>query len=408
MNLPYAVTAMIALLVVGEAAMDHPGQALPIDRWLISDAIEPDSSTASRLATELLDAPGEVGALPDRGTETAGYSWSLHRSDSASPDVALDAPPGAVVYAHVYVRLPVDRTLRLAWSPLDCTEGRLWLNGRPTEGRNVPVRFGAGWNTILLKLESGDCRFGFQATLTADDAATLDGVRLQASRPPGDVRTGPEPWVIPHDTAIVSADRRWKDDRLFAGLAVHVTPWGRSAVPGVRVELKGAAEGRAESQWLTPGERAEIVVPVRMDRLNRLLQAGVVEGRLRWDGGDQVAELVVFADVDAASSRVELDGWEILSAEDREQAEMGNRLPNEAGWSLAGEWEVPASLEGGDLTLVTTDSPAEYRVNGAEASGDTLTLCSRCSRGTKLVITAITTGPWQRMPVVQDSGASGQ
>jgi hypothetical protein len=236
----------------------------------------------------------------------------------------------------------------------------------------------------------------------------LDGVRLQASRPPGDVRTGPEPWVIPYDTAVVSADRRWKEDRLFAGIGVSVTAWGRSAVPGVRVELKGAAEGRAESPWLTPGERAEIVVPVRLDRLSRLLQAGVVESRLRWDGGDQVTELVVSGDVEAAGARIELDGWEVVSAEDGEETEAGSRLPNGEGWRLAGEWEVPASLEGRSLTLVTTDSPADYSVNGVEAAGDSVTLCSRCSRGTKLVITATTTGAWERMPVVQNSDASGQ
>lgn len=408
MNLPYAVTAMIALLVVGEATLDSQDQVLPIDRWLISDAIQPDSSPQSRLGEELLEPPGEVGVLPDRGREAAGSVWSLLRNDTAFPGVSLEATPRSVVYAHVYVRLPEDRTLRLAWSPEDCTAGRLWLNGRPTTGHNVPVRFGAGWNTILLKLEAGQCDFGFRASLVAEDPAGLVGVRVQASRPPGDVRTGPDPWAIPHDTVLVARDRLWREDRLFAGLAVRVTAWGRSSIPGVRVELKGAAEGRAESPWMTPGQSTEVVVPVRLDRLSRVLQAGVIEGRLRWEGGDEVTELAVAGQVDDPSSRIILDGWEVGRGDDSDDEESGGQLPNGSGWTLSGEWKVPADLAGRGLVLATAGSPADYMVNGSASTGETVELCSACSRGTTFVIEATTTGSWERMPVVQVSDPSGQ
>ena len=397
MNLPYVVTAMIALLAVGDAALDSRGQELPIDRWLLSETFTSDSSTESRLGTDLLEAPGEVGVLPDRGTKAAGSNWSLYRNDAGDSYVSIDVLPGSVVYAHVYVRLPEDRTLRLAWSRTECTGGRLWLNGRPTEGHDFAARFGAGWNTILVKLESGDCELGFGATLTGEDYASLDDVQLQASRPPGDVRTGPEPWAIPHDTVFVSENRRWKGDRMFAGLAVRVTAWGRSALPGVRVELKGAAEGRAESSWMTPGEAVDVVVPVRLDRLDRVLAAGTLEGRVRWDGGDLVTDLVVVGQADATSSTVVLDGWD-------------GQLPTASGSTVEGEWKVPSMLAGRSLWLVTSGSPADYTINGsaADPSAGTIPLCAPCAQGTRLTIQARSTAPWEGMPLIRAAGAVGQ
>ena len=404
MNLPKAVTALIAALVVGEVATAANPQTLPIDRWLISEAFVSDSPAGSRLQEDLLDAPGEAGVLPDRGRKAAGTTWRLHRTDGSETDVSLDVPAGSVVYAHVYVRLPEDRTLRLAWSPEGCTAGRLWLNGRPTSGREFPARFGAGWNTILIKLESGECGFGFEARLLAPSDATLDGVRVQASRPPGDVRTGPEPWVIPADTAFVSADRRWSDDRLYAGLGVTVTAWGRAAIPGVGVELRGAAEGRGESQWMTPGEATEVIVPVRLDRLDRVLREGVVQSRLRWDGGRLETSLVVSGAPDEMSSMVILDGWDVSGGDDSRAA----RMPTAAGWKLAGQWKVPAALDGRRLSLVTTGAPGDYRVNGGTSPGEPIVLCDRCRRGTRLTISAVSAGPWERLPAVDVSAASGQ
>lgn len=404
MNLPNAVAALIAALVVGEVAHAIHPQAIPIDRWLISEAFVPDSSSDSRLQQDLLGAPGEAGVLPDRGRKAAGTTWRLHRSDGPDTGVSLDAPTGSIVYAHVYVRLPEDRTLRLAWSLEDCTTGRLWLNGRPTSGQEFPVRFGAGWNTILIKLESGDCGLGFDARLLAADDATLDGVRVQASRPPGDVRTGPEPWVIPADTVFVSSDRRWNDDRLYAGLGVRVTAWGRAAIPGVRVELRGAAEGRGASQWITPGETMEVIVPVRLDRLDRVLREGVVQSRLRWDGGRLETDLVVSGNPDGMSSMIALDGWEVSGGDDS----RASRVPTSAGWQLEGEWRVPAALDGRRLSLRTTGAPGDYRVNGVPSSAEAIVVCERCVRGDRLTISAVSSGAWQRVPVVEVSGAPGQ
>jgi hypothetical protein len=258
MNVRCIILTSLALLAVVPPASATQAETVPIDRWLIADAFGPDSMGTSQLDVELLDPPGESGVLPDRGMPASGTIWHLHRQDGVAK-VSLDSidqniVPGSVVYAHAYARLPSDRTLQLTWDAHACTVGRAWLNGREIAGNDVSARFGAGWNTILLKLEVGDCAFGYEATLSSDQTGDLDDIRLQASRPPGEVRTGPEPWVILRGLAEVAPDHRWSGDRLFAGLVIGLTGWGRSPISNVEVELQGVADGKTEAPWLTPGE----------------------------------------------------------------------------------------------------------------------------------------------------------
>ena len=115
-----------------------------------------------------------------------------------------------------------------------------------------------------------------------DDVVSF--VRFQASRPPGEVRTGPEAWVIPRNLVQVLPDRRWSGNHLFAGLEIGLTAWGRSPISNVEVELKGVANGKVEALWLTPGKAEKVVVSVRLDRLQRLLEAGGVSSKIRWEG----------------------------------------------------------------------------------------------------------------------------
>ncbi len=418
MNVRCAILISIAVLAAAPAAAATQAATLPIDRWLITDAFGLDSAVVSRLDIDLLDPPGEPGVLPDRGKPAAGAVWQLYRNDGMA-EVSLDALQsadvpisGTVVYAHVYARLPEDRTLRLVWDAEDCTAGRVWLNGRAIQGHEVQARFGAGWNTILLKLEAGDCGFGYEAMLAAEHAGDLDGVRLQASRPHGEVRTGPEPWVIPRSFVQISPDRRWSGDRLYAGLEISLTAWGRSPISNVEVELRGVADGKAEATWLTPGEPEEVVIPVRLDRLQRVLDAGVVDTRIRWEGTRLERRLMIFDGASAeASDTIVLDGWKVTSmAAEAQTVDIEGQLPNAAGWVLEGEWKVPEGLAGQTLVLRIDASPAEYQLNGTatEFVGDGVTLCAPCSKGTKLVLTAQTNGAWSAMPVVRASGSTGR
>jgi len=408
MNLRNAAVSTLAVMVTGVAVASPQARSLPIDRWLVSDAFQPDSSAASRLDTDLLKAPGEPGVLPDRGQPAAGTTWRLHRDDEVSlvslDELVPDVRPGTVVYAHAYVRLPDDRTLRFAWDGMECTAGRAWLNGRSVASHDVRARFGAGWNTILLKFEAGTCAFGYEAVLSSDVADDLAGVRVQASRPPGEVRTGPEPWIVPADVARISPNRRWSRDRLFATLEVGVTAWGRSPVSRVEIELRGAAEGRAEAQWLIPGETRVLAVPVRLDRLESVAKAGAIEARFRWEGAASEKRLVVSSERPAISDSIALDGWSVKSvAAESRAARIDDQLPNAAGWVLQGEWKVPEALSGRTLVLKTGSSPGDYRLNDTRTQfiGDGVTLCAPCTRGDRLDVKVRTTGAWTAMPVVR-------
>lgn len=408
-----AVSAGVAVLL-SAAVIAGPGprperpQTQPIDRWLVAETAVPDSlDAAAALATDFLASPGEAGVLPDRGLPAAGLTWDLVRLDGAAgvplDSILSDVEPGTVVYAHSYLRLPADRTLRLEWRGTDCTGGRAWVNGRALDRRSADVRLGAGWNTLLLKLVAGDCPFGYRATLaTTGAAADAPDVRVQASRPYGDVRTGPEDWVVAADTARVADARRWREDRLYAGLIVGLTAWGRAPVSGARLELRDGAEGRAAAPWLVPGDRSEVVIPVRLDRLSRLLSAGTVGLRLRWRDEEVDRRLHVVGAAPGPSERVVLDGWEILRTPgpegDRDGAE--GRLPNGAGWVLRGEWEVPEALAGHRLVLATGTAPADYVLNGSpvRAGDDGITLCAPCARGVEIRLSATSTGPWTGWP----------
>lgn len=402
-----------------------PRQEVTVDRWLVATVEAPDSLDAeARLARDLLASPGEPGVLPERGMEAAGATWRLLRLDGTSriPLDTLDVieagvRPGTVAYAHSYIRLPEDRTLRLEWEGTDCTSARAWLNGRRLDARSAVVRFGAGWNTLLLKLVAGECPFQFSAALAAPvgSDASLEDVRVQASRPHGDVRTGPADWVVAPDTVRVSDELRWLGDRLQAGVVVDLTAWGRAPVADVELELREGLEGESAAPWLVPGRRTEVVVPIRLDRLRRALEDRRAEVRLRWGEEETDRRVYLAGDVPPFTGRLGLDGWEVVrspAGEDRrgEDRRREGRLPDGADWVLEGEWRVPEALEDRRLLLDTSGAPAEYRLDGAALTPDEdglAVLCASCSQGARLRLVATSTAPWTGRPVVRVAGGAG-
>ena len=389
------------------------GQDQPIDRWLVARSEVADTLTPEqRLLTDALAAPGELGVLPDRGVESAGATWRLVRRDGASSvpldSVFADSGSGTIVYAHSYLRFPSDRTVRLEWGGADCTRARAWLNGREIPTGSVTARFGAGWNTLLIKLVAGDCPFGYHAALASGDGAPAEDVRVQASRPFGDVRTGPDDWIVAADTARIATERRWRDDRLYAGLAVGLTAWGRGSVSDVELELRGAVDGRASVSWLVPGRPENVAVPVRLDRVEPLLAAGRIDVRLRWADEEVDRSVTVVGTPPIASERLALDGWNSVRRGNAGASPTG-RLPNAPGLTMEGEWRVPEALSGHAMVLDAEGAPADYRLNGSPASAvdGTVTLCSPCKQGVRLRLSATSTGPWTAMPTVRIADGAG-
>lgn len=416
-------TLLLAVLIAGLGT--HPtvspaspgspqsGQDRPVDRWLVAipevaDTLAPEA----RLSTDLLTAPGEPGVLPDRGSEVAGVTWRLVRRDGASA-VRLDSVlpgsnAGTVVYAHAYLRFPADRTLRLEWGGADCTLARAWLNGRAISTGAVDARFGEGWNTLLIKLVAGDCPFGFHAALVSRGDEPTDDVRVQASRPFGDVRTGPADWIVAADTARIAADRRWRDDRLFAGLAIGLTAWGRGSISGAEIELRGLSNARATAPWLVPGDREDVVIPVRLDRVDRLVATGEMDVRLEWGDEEVDRRITVVGTPPGASQRLALDGWEAVGAAAGGSEGRSGLLPNAPDRTLGGEWRVPEALAGHALVLDVEGAPADYSLNGSAAPtvDGTVRLCSPCTQGVRLRISATSTAPWTSMPSARIADAT--
>lgn len=404
MNLVRVTLALVAVVAFGPGA-DSMAEDFPIDRWLVAEAVPSDSSDADPLFVDHLSAPGEVGVLPDRGAEIAGVAWRLLRHESGGPVSLGSVEPGTVVYAHSYLESPADRTVRIEWRGPECATGRAWLNGRPVSRSAGLARIGAGWNTVLLKFVAGSCPVRFEVRIGADRPGSLDGVRDQASRPPGDVRTGPDDWVIAEDTALVGSSLRWRGDRLYAGVEIGLTGWGRAPVSGVEVELRSGPGGKAVAPWLVPGTVESVVIPVRLDQFGRLREKdadGRVNVRAKWNDEEVDREVVLVGDPPGRGSGIVMDGWSVKAAGGVDDGARGARLPNGGGWILEGEWKVPDALAGRTLSISADGAPAEFRLNATAATGTggNVVLCAPCARGDRLRISATSTAAWTALPGV--------
>ncbi len=419
--LTLALAASMATVLPARAQQAGSGPdafSVPIDRWLISSPF-PVGAAAGELP---LTGPGEEGVLPDRGREQAGAAWTLVRRDGR-PDVPIDSvhpqrESPAIVYAHAYVRLPADRTLRLDWSGLGDTRVGAWVNGRrvrdeagePVEAGpdvSIPVRFGAGWNTLLFRATEATGMFGLAARLS--DEARGDSIRIQASRPPGEVRTGPSPWVIASSDIGATGSLAWVEEDLYAELGMRATAWSRAPVDTVELRIRGEGlDARGGARWLTPGTPAQLSVWVPLARLDRSLSSpGGLEVELKWADEEtrmRVAGRASDARAEPRDRPIALAGWRVRSspgAGETDRIGPEGPLPTGEGWMLSGEWEVPPALAGALLSLDVRASPAEFRIGGTAArGGETLTLCDPCREGVKIEILGRTTGPWSALPTV--------
>jgi hypothetical protein len=311
-----------------------------------------------------------------------------------------------VVFAHSYIRFPEDRTVLLAWGGRDCTRARAWLNGRPL-ARSGPdagadrVRMGRGWNTFLVEALEGDCPFGVRAELLRDgaDGAGLGGVEVQASRPPGDTRTGPSPWVLLDPKRAVPAGLAWRGDRLLGDTRLVLVAW--SPTPVARVEVKAKAEGeedRAALDWLTPGTPTPLDLRFPLDRLARAADGSGLELEIEWDDAKRKLDVPIDGPLPEPSraGAISLLGW-------RSNGD-GAALPDSGGVVLSGEWKVPEALAGRDLTLDVSGAPGAWSVDGAPAPAPAdaaAPLCTRCAKGRTLKLAVRVSDAWTGWPSVR-------
>ncbi len=432
--------AAAILFVFGAVPKAVAQETVAVDRWLVSSPF-PADTVGDPLETDYLGAPGEVAVLPDRGRTVAGADWTLVRRDS-SAKLDLEGHRGdsdgvVAVYVHAYLKSIEDRTITLTWGGLDCTAINAWLNGRSLAALGSPfpdtgdreataamqarVRIGHGYNTLLVKAISGDCPFGVTASIGPASTESLDGLRVQASRPYGNTRTGPSPWLIADPEAGPEPILGWKEKDLFGVAGVRLASFAVTAIQGAKLKAKtGGEEVKREIEWLTPADPETVLMPFSFKSLHRAIASGEgMELELDWKDGEWKGALSLDAEdlLVAFHSPIRLLGWTVAAGQ-VEQAVTADAaaiydseekphplanlipLPTAGGTTLLGEWEVPGWLSGFTLGLDVAGAPGEYRLDSVPVEGDGIVLCTDCRKGARIQLVVVTQGAWDRFPGV--------
>lgn len=516
--LPLPLLLALPVLLASGAPPREPDQArgpaqglfqgtIAVDRWLVSDPGDTEGEV-SAVAREAEPTGAVVPDLfPDRDLEVGGTYWHLVRRDSALAidldGVFPDRPAAARVHAHAYVRAPEDRTLTLAWHGPSCGDARAWLNGIPlappadprvpaaapggappggqgaggpgtgrqgAEVREMTVRLAGGWNTLLLEIAVGECPARFGAWLSAPEGADaaardglpgdrLEGIRVQASRPPGVRRTYPAAWVT-LSPGVPSLELTWQSgaEGLMGHLRLRLAGWGapsgemerraderrreaearrpRGDFPDpertrqerlrqqllppppppepaprlVGLDVRAGSRTRETLRLPPSGRTAPASLPFAFGDLRRAaLSSGAAELELRWrrDGDERSrrAELPLSPDalLRALHAAISLAGWEARTAGAEDPADPAGAATDRAPAIRGGEWRVPSALSGFGLELSIEGAPGRYRLDGRPLvrEGDRLLLCRPCREGARLALEAEPEGEWTATPRVR-------
>ena len=419
-----------ALLIAGFAALAAAGlqaQDLAIRSWLVRGPIPAEPGRNGLLHDY---AGGEAGLLPDSGDTVAGGRFMPEAADSLGHVdlVALfrSGTDHAVAYAHAYVWVPSDRTLRLVMDSDDdivafVNGQRVWVDyvarGVGTGRDTATVRFAAGWNSILLKPANRTGGFDVLGRLAAiPGVGSLDGVHTQARRP-ADVRPGVHNY--PSTTVTVSPLRlegplTWTAGRLDLGAGADVTAWGRYTLRGASVRLvqDGATWSGDSVAVLAPGVPTSVRLHPAFEELRAAaLGSSPLRAVISWTGSPAVParpaprrastalaapaiETAVAVDagrlLQLAGSRVAIGAW--LADSTGGQRRFRTRLVVPA--ALAGQTlDLLAPEFGPRATYVVGDAPRPWEAGAVE-------LCSACRPGDtlRLDITLEPGRPWWTPP----------
>ena len=425
----------------GEGLPSPPSAAdeVVLDRWLISHTYGKDGQDTTS-AAGYLGIFEDVDFFPDRGLRVGTTIWTLYRNDGVY-EVDLDEMFGAtlqngITFAHIYVWVPGgDRTLLLETSG-SCSYARVVLNGHelPRPGVSVATasagadatgpgcppggftdtvmaRFAAGWNSILLGLDAGDGPYTFGARLLPGPEDGLRGVRIQASRPPGVRRGVPQPWITIPRFAL-SPTLVWFEDELGGVIEYDLVGWGRPPGGDIRIELQVAKfklKGDADGIRAMRPTTFRAFVPLEALR-DAGLGKGPVQITMKWEKFTRSVEPDFPASriLTAAGNAVRPIVWRVpgaLGGNLKPQAALEATeppLPKAGGETRAGEWKVPKVLEGASLLLDVAGVQADFLVNGVpqQATGDRITLCRSCKKGTDVLIQATSKAAWDFYPTI--------
>ncbi len=435
-----------------EAAADNgqpsePG-SIAIDRWLVSHSYSTEEH--ARTVADYLGVFEDVEFFPDRGRRVGTTIWTLERHDSIATfdlDELFDERiEGGLTFAHAYIWVPGgDRTLRLALMS-GCHPLRIVFNAHGLPGRDpdaspaspssafdgdpqgcpaagvtdtVDARFAAGWNSLLVGVDSGDGPYTFGVEILPGREDALNGLRVQASRPPGVRQAIAEPWItIPRFG--IQPQLVWHQDELAGVLEYVVVPWGRGPRGKVELELEIAKfKLKGDLTSLRPLTPTTLRALVPYEDLRRAATGeGQVRMTLKWEDVERRVEPSIPAAgiVERAGRPVRLIGWRVPGAlgDELTRSEVldtpGPPLPTGESEPRAAEWKVPELLAGTTLTLEVDGAPGRYRLNGADhpAPSGPIAICGGCKKGERLLIEAVSSGGWDNYPTVAVSWAGSR
>ncbi len=384
---------------------DQDLSSVPVDRWLITGT----DNAFAEIAVEAGD-PLRLGEdssqFPDRNQLVGPGYWHLVRHDE-DPAFDLDSVPGAaeLKWAHVYVRVPEDRSLQLAVARSECGRAAAWFNGQPLHDLDVRtagspsadtagIRLVGGWNTMLLVAAGGDCGNTLEASLlTGEDrvderestATSLRGLRLQASRPPGVRRTYPPGWI-----AVSGVDAEgllsWTagQEDLVGSVTYEVTSWGRGRGEGIipppvevprqppSVDLSGvwlltifAPQGIQEARLqATMDQDGTLSGELQGTRLGGEIREGYVSGSefrflVRFDAGSRELDLIYRGIVEGDSVSGDVSFGEINEFTSRFRGERAPVAEGEVEGEAEGETEDGQGAADGEAEPAPPDEEQE-------------------------------------------------
>ena len=197
-----AVAAALGLLVapsLARAAQFEPYHGLQPDRfmkkWLVLKSI-PVACDAQKAPTEdeqrrafardwLVSAGGEAGVQPAPGMQVTidgkSFTWRLLESRADTVDLHEGSDPAEYAVAYVWAEVDLKRQTKALLGIGSDDFVKVWLNGklihehwvgRPVQADDdiVPVRFTAGKNYLLFKVQNGIDGWGFAARLMGPES----------------------------------------------------------------------------------------------------------------------------------------------------------------------------------------------------------------------------------------------
>ena len=395
------MSVLSALTFAANANAQSTQPDRPIKEWLVAGTFPVDTG-ADRVTHPYLG--DEAGAAAAEGQPVAGTTWLRVSADSVGRvnllRVFTTQKENAAAYAFVYITSPADRTINLGLETDD--DGMAWLNGvlvyhkevargvRETD--TVTLRLARGVNRLMYKVVNRSGGFGVGGRLLNNSPDPVNDLTLSATKPDGELATGPAPFVTIGKPHLAARARLDSNGRMTIPLYVSVTRWG--AVDGaMSIAFAGAQVAAPAAQGSLP---VTVELPVSWTDIAAAARGANARVRATWPGhSTESIEPVSATDVLGVFSKPVLLTW---SWQGRTQGDWQVRIPPVlAGLQLA--LDVAEFVPGSTITMNGNPATTDER--------EQLVICNPCRAGEAVRVQMVTNGTaWWDAPrlIVRDVG----